>query len=147
MLRSDFYIIFLQRTAENLGMITKYCNGETDACWPWTVKAEFPMYVAKLNLLFSLGNTDNSQRWKNLSRKNYLCWRRMELGSVIRTNPVSNGNPPQKAVILCQSWSERLSEFSIFSPAEAAAHESQGATVTSGLRCAVTAAPLATLEF
>lgn len=73
MLRSGFYIIFHYRIAESLGIIIKYCNGKTDACWPLTVKAEFPIYVAKQNLLFSLGNTDNSQRWKDLSKKNYLC--------------------------------------------------------------------------
>lgn len=147
MLRSRFYTIFHYRIAESLGMITKDCTGKTEARWPWTVKAEYTIYAAKQNLSFSLGKTDNSQRWKILSKKNYLIWRLLELGSVTRTNPVLYGNPLQKAVIFCQSWSERPTDFSIFSPAEAAAHESQGASVTSDLRCAGTAALLATLEF
>lgn len=58
----------------------KYGNDQADACWPLIVKAEFPIYVAERNLLFSLGNTDNRQRWKNLSEKNYLCWGLLEFG-------------------------------------------------------------------
>lgn len=61
--------------------------------------------------------------------------------------PIRNPEPPQKAVILCQPRSEPLSDFSIFSPAEAAAHKSQGARVTSGLRARPRQPPSPRLSF
>lgn len=102
------------------------------------------MYAAEQILYFLWQMLTIARGGKALSGgKNYLCCCLLEL----RTVPIRNPEPPQKAVILCQSRSEPLSDFSIFSPAEAAAHKSQGARVTSGLRGASATASLATLEF
>lgn len=136
-------MIFFHTVAESLGVITKQCDAKRSGAVFRRDPAGIRNYAAEQILYFLWQMLTIARGGKALREKYYLCCCLLELRSV----PIRNPEPAQKAVILCQSRSEPLSDFSVISPAEAAAHRSQGARVTSGLRGASVTASLATLEF